>query len=201
MRVNSTLTIGFHELGPAEWKKLEKKLTYVNDQGDVVISYRRLVTKGAYKLPRGAWYLLPNHVRYVDSRTRPELPELKFVLTLDDVERDPRFVGQMRAVEQMFREEQGLVIRPPGTGKTEIATAFMAKAQTRSLVLVHTEDILQQWVERIEKNIPELKGQGRCNSGEGMQDRANYSCHGADLVPELPGRRREVVGAMGRVDC
>jgi superfamily II DNA or RNA helicase len=59
----------------------------------------------------------------------------------------------------MHREEQGLIIRPPGTGKTEIATAFMAEAETRSLVLVHTEDILRQWVERVERNIPELQGE------------------------------------------
>jgi superfamily II DNA or RNA helicase len=83
---------------------------------------------------------------------------LKWVGKIDAVEIDPRFKGQSAAVLAMMREEQGIVVRPPGTGKTEIATFFMAKAKTRSLVLVHTEDILEQWVARVEQNIPELKG-------------------------------------------
>lgn len=158
MKVDKILTIGIPELAPVEWRALEKKLTYLNESGDVVISYRRLIRKGEYHLPRGAWYLLPDSITYEDKRTRPELPELKFALTLDDTKKDARFAGQSKAVAAMFAQEQGLVIRPPGTGKTEIATAFMAQSKTRCLVLVHTEDILDQWVRRVEKNIPELKG-------------------------------------------
>lgn len=158
MIVDNLLRIGIPELSPGQWKALEKKLTFMKNDGDVVISYRRRVTEGDYLLPRGAWNLLPDEITYEDRRSFPPMPELNFVLKLDAIEHDPRFVGQQRAVDTMFREEQGLLIRPPGTGKTEIATAFMAKAKTRSLVLVHTEDILNQWVERVEKNIPELQG-------------------------------------------
>jgi superfamily II DNA or RNA helicase len=159
MIVDNLLRIGIPELAPAQWKKLEKKLTFVKNNGDVVISYRKRVTEGDYLLPRGAWNLLPDEIRYEDKRSLPTLPKLEFVLKLDAVEHDSRFVGQRRAVDAMLREEQGLIIRPPGTGKTEIATAFMAEAETRSLVLVHTEDILRQWVERVERNIPELQGE------------------------------------------
>lgn len=158
MRVDRVLTVKIPELTPKQWRGLEKQLTYLNDQGDVVISYKRLIRKGVYVLPRGAWYLMPDEITYEDKRTRPSMPALDFALTLDDTEKDKRFAGQIAALKSMVAQEQGIVVRPPGTGKTEIATAFMAGAQTRSLVLVHTEDILDQWLRRIEKNIPELAG-------------------------------------------
>lgn len=158
MIVDRWLKINVDELSRWQWRKLESQLTYQTPDGDLVVSYRKLVTQGAYLIPRGAWYLLPNSIRYEDRRTKPECPKLNFTLTLDDVAKDTRFAGQIDAVRAMFYEEQGLIVRPPGTGKTEIATAFMARSKTRCLVLVHTEDILNQWIERIERNIPELKG-------------------------------------------
>lgn len=159
MIVGKTLKIEIPELTTKQWRKLEKDLTYQSGNGDIVISYRRMLTKGQYELPRGAWFLLPDSITYVDERTKPSMPELNFILELDAVAKDTRFAKQSDAVEVMFRQEQGIVVRPPGTGKTQIATAFAAKCKTRTLVLVHTEDILNQWVESVEKAIPELKGE------------------------------------------
>jgi len=158
MLVDSLLKIQMSELSAPEWRKLEKALTFAKPNGDVVKCYRKQVFKGNYLLPRGAWFLLPDHVRYTDNRTRPSLPVMDFNLTLDAVEIDPRFDGQVQAVRDMLEQEQGLVIRPPGTGKTQIVLAFAAVCKTRVLVLVHTEDILRQWIEYAEKAIPELKG-------------------------------------------
>jgi len=154
MIVTSQLSIGFDELSEGEWERLLNKLSFSLD-GDVVHCYRRLLTKRVYKLPRGAWSLLPNHIIYHDKRSCPQAPEYDFKIKLDDIEKDPRFSGQSDAVAAMFEHEQGLLIRPPGTGKTQIALAFAAKAKTRTLVLVHTEDILQQWVRAAEKAIPD----------------------------------------------
>lgn len=158
MIVDRVLTLDFSELSSREWEKLEAKLTYMTDAGDVVQSFQRSLMQQKYKMPRGAWAVVPDSIRYHDKRTAPKFPALKFVGNLDDVSLDPRFKGQSEAVRQMFLEEQGLIIRPPGTGKTEIACAFAAACQTSVLVLVHTEDILQQWIERVEQLIPELKG-------------------------------------------
>src|SRR4029077_21232878 len=101
MIVDSKLTIGFDELSPGEWKSLLNKLTFELD-GDVVRCYRRLLTKGCYVLPRGAWNLLPDHVVYHDRRVYPKMPKLLFTVTLDDVEKDERFHGQLDAVKSMF---------------------------------------------------------------------------------------------------
>lgn len=159
MNVTGILTISIDELSKREWQALEKKLTYMRGDNEIVTAYRKLVTKGVYHLPRGAWSLLPNSIRYRDRRTFPPMPELNFILKLNDLKRDKRFKGQEEAVAAMFENEQGLVIRPPGTGKTQIALGFAARCKTRTLVIVHTEDILQQWVEYVGNAIPELDGE------------------------------------------
>lgn len=158
--VDNLLRIRVDEISETQWKRLKKRLTFQKPNGDVVISYKRVLEHGEffYLLPRGAWNLLPESIRYQDERSKPEARKLKFALALDKIELDPRFEGQTRAIQQMLDEQQGLIIRPPGTGKTEIATGFAAQCETTVLVLVHTEDILNQWVERVEQNIPELRG-------------------------------------------
>lgn len=158
MIVDRWLKVEFSELTAREMKQLEKKLTYVKPNGDIVISYRKLRTKGCYLIPRGAWNLMPDHIVYHDKRSLPEMQPLEFTLTLDATEIDPRFAGQAETVEAMLREQQGLILRPPGSGKTQIACAFAAMCQTRVLILVHTHDILKQWVDYIENAIPEMKG-------------------------------------------
>ena len=157
MIVGSTIKLNFSEITEREMRKLEKELTFVRD-ADVVTCFRKMVTRGYYKLPRGAWAFVPDHVEYDDQRTRPKLPALNFTVQLDDVEKDERYEGQSKAVEAMHYHQQGQIIRPPGTGKTQIALAFAAQAETRTLVLVHTKDILDQWVMNVENSIPELKG-------------------------------------------
>jgi superfamily II DNA or RNA helicase len=157
MIVDSIIRVGISELSPGEWKRVEKSLTFMTDDGDIVQSFKRLLFEGVYVMPRGAWYVLPAHVRYKDQRSFPPMPKLKFTLKLDDVSRDPRFAGQSEAVDAMFENEQGLIIRPPGTGKTQIALYFAAKCKTRTLVLVHTEDILQQWVQYAKEAMPDAE--------------------------------------------
>jgi superfamily II DNA or RNA helicase len=152
--VSSQLTVGFDELSDGEWESLLRKLTFPLN-GDAVVCYRRLLTKRCYKLPRGAWNLLPNSITYHDRRVCPPAKVYDFTVKLDDTSKDERFSGQSEAVEAMFENEQGLLIRPPGTGKTQIALAFAAKCKTKTLVLVHTEDILQQWVKATENAIPD----------------------------------------------
>lgn len=159
MIVDRWLKVEFSELTAREMKRLEKQLTYVKPNGDVVISYRKLMKKGCYLIPRGAWNLMPDSIRYHDKRSLPSLAPLDFTLRLDATELDPRFAGQQETVEAMLREQQGLILRPPGSGKTQIACAFAAISGTRVLVLVHTHDILKQWVDYIENAIPELKGE------------------------------------------
>lgn len=155
MIVSRRLVLDHAELRKADAKKLLRKLTFLNADQNVVTCYRR--TDQKLILPRGAWSEIPSYVTYKDRRSCPEMPELKFTVNLDNVEKDERFARQQAAVDSMFKNEQGVIVRPPGTGKTQIALAFVAACKTRSLVLVHTQDILQQWADYALEAIPELQ--------------------------------------------
>lgn len=153
LKVGATIKIDYEEISPSKLKKLRKDLTYLNGNSDVVTNYRDIRTRGYIKIPRGAWYLVDS-LEASDGRSCPPMPELEFKVKLDNTGKDERFRGQEAAVAAMFEHEQGQIIRPPGTGKTQIALAFAARCKTRTLVLVHTKDILDQWRRYVEKAIP-----------------------------------------------
>ena len=156
MIVGRNIQIDDEELSDREWQRLLNKLTFLNGDQEVVECYRREYTKGKIVIPRGAWNLV-DHLDYYDRRVLPPMPELKFTIDLDNVEKDERFKGQSEAVEAMLEHGQGQVLRPPGTGKSQIVLAFVARCKTRSLVIVHTEDILNQWIEYAKEAIPDIE--------------------------------------------
>ena len=158
MIVGNFIQIDNRELSPKQWQKLFKQLTFENGDGNVVTCYRQILSRGYTKVPRGVWGMEPvASLDYKDRRVKPKMPKLDFTVKLDAVEIDPRFEGQSIAVAKMFEHEQGLIIRPPGTGKTQIALAFASRCETTTLVLVHTKDILKQWLDYAEKALPGVK--------------------------------------------
>lgn len=149
MIVGSTIKLDSTELTKREWTKLLAKLTFFDADRNEVHAYRLL--NGGVELPRGAWALLPDKVVYHDERICPYHTRMTYALTLDA----EGFDGQVEAFEAMKREEQGMIIAQPGFGKTQVALAFAAWCQTPTLVLVHTQDILDQWMQYAERAIPE----------------------------------------------
>jgi superfamily II DNA or RNA helicase len=57
---------------------------------------------------------------------------------------------QRLAVEAMLERNQGLLIAPPGSGKTICGIEVIIKRNQQSLILVHTIDLLNQWIRRLE---------------------------------------------------
>jgi superfamily II DNA or RNA helicase len=149
--VDSTITIGWDELSRRKRERLYRALSFVNKNGDLWYCYREF-PNDRIEIPRGAWHLV-EQLDYTDNRVRPKAPKLNFNGELDRIDLDPRFKGQSKCVETMLYEEQGLIIRPPGTGKTKIALSFAAQCQTPTLVLVHTKDILDQWIENARESL------------------------------------------------
>lgn len=96
---------------------------------------------------------MPDSVTYQDLRAFPPSPLIDFIAQLDS----DGFSGQKDAVEIMLEQEQGIVVAQPGWGKTNVALAFASECETRVLILVHTEDILQQWIDRVAETMPDAK--------------------------------------------
>jgi len=63
---------------------------------------------------------------------------------------------QQEAVKDMLVEESGVLVAPPGAGKTVMGIEMIAQLNQPTLILVHKKQIYTQWLERIENflNIP-----------------------------------------------
>ena len=105
---------------------------------------------------------LPDHVALPrGSRTELEqiLREHGCVLLVEDQRCDGEplqvvFKGQLTAIQSraaraLLREDIGLLVAPPGVGKTVVGTYLIAARARRTLVLVHRQPLLDQWVAQL----------------------------------------------------
>ncbi|MCX5881505.1 MAG: DEAD/DEAH box helicase [Deltaproteobacteria bacterium] len=74
---------------------------------------------------------------------------------------------QKAAVEALRPKHFGTLSAPTGSGKTIMAMAIIADRRQPALIIVHTQDLADQWVKRIESflNIPEAD-MGRLGGGK-----------------------------------
>jgi superfamily II DNA or RNA helicase len=68
---------------------------------------------------------------------------------------DFQFLGELRdfqieAAEAMAARDFGTLAAPTGSGKTVIALALIARRKQPALIVVHTKELQDQWVDRIE---------------------------------------------------
>ena len=79
---------------------------------------------------------------------------------------------QEAAVVAAAKKDMGVIVAPPGTGKTIIALKIIADKQQPALIVVHRKQLLEQWMERaqtflkIPKNEIGKIGQGMSKVGE-----------------------------------
>ena len=106
-------------------------------------------------IDRGCWQVLvdvfeTNKIKY---RVKNNLVE-NFILgfpefsgVLEDYQRD--------ALEKVTStKSQGIICFPTGGGKTVWATALIAKLEQKTTILVHTTELLGQWIDSLERFIP-----------------------------------------------
>jgi superfamily II DNA or RNA helicase len=72
-----------------------------------------------------------------DLRPVPHPLALSFFGRLSDLQSD--------AVSMMAKEEHGVLVAPPGTGKTVMGCAVIAARNVPTLVLTHRKPLLEQW--------------------------------------------------------
>lgn len=79
---------------------------------------------------------------------------------------------QKSVIKEAQRKDFGVIVAPPGSGKTIIGLKIIVLKQQPALIIVHRKQIAQQWVERIEAflGIPRKEigkiGQGKTKIGK-----------------------------------
>lgn len=57
---------------------------------------------------------------------------------------------QMPVLEATRKKDIGVIVAPPGTGKTIIGLKIIAEKQQPALIVVHRKQLMEQWMDRIE---------------------------------------------------
>ncbi len=123
-------------------------------------------------LPRGCLddvqMLLHNHESHLDLEDlrQPGVPiEATFVGELTD--------AQHQAANAIVEHDNGVVVAPPGFGKTVLGTYLIAQRQCSTLVLVHRQPLLEQWrsqigifLDRDPRSIGQIGGGKRILTGQ-----------------------------------
>lgn len=101
-------------------------------------------------LPRGflaqlTQFLDDKNMAYKVKQTEMSFEKISFsnLVTLKD--------EQKQAVSQMLTHANGILVAPPGSGKTVMALEIITRLKLPTLILVHRNQLLHQWVERIEQ--------------------------------------------------
>ena len=82
-----------------------------------------------------------SHLELEDLRYAGEPIEATFVGELTEV--------QHQAAQTMVAHDNGVVVAPPGFGKTVLGTYLIAERKCSTLVLVHRQPLLEQWRSQI----------------------------------------------------
>jgi len=126
---------------------------YTYNVGDeILFTYEQDEDKKIYAVPSNSYKKL-DFEEYEDLRN------------FDDADSKLSFSGQLRPEQQVMVDEffsigdrvrSGLFQAPCGWGKTYVACNLIARAKKKTLVLLHTKLLFRQWIEELEKQIPEV---------------------------------------------
>lgn len=101
---------------------------------------------------------------FKDGRQKKASVSFKFQALLRDY--------QVPALEATSKKEMGVIVAPPGSGKTVIGLKIIADKQQPALIVVHRKQLMEQWIERIEAflGIPQHEigkiGKGKSKIGK-----------------------------------
>lgn len=117
-------------------------------------------------------------------------PGMKFKGTLRDLQQD--------AVDDILPDFHGVLVAGTGAGKTVMALAIIAERSQKTLVVVHTLELLNQWVDRMETflGIPAdqvgIIGNGKFRIGDQVT---------VGMVQTCRKRIRDIKNQFGMVVC
>jgi len=166
------------QLQPTIIKFLRDNLNFLNTEylikkniGKSVFNtekYFKLIeeTENEIIIPRGfanklIKFCQENNISYIIEDERKLLPKIELESTIQ------LFQYQQQIIEKILSKNFGVIVAPPGSGKTVIGLELITQKQQPALILVHRKQLLDQWIERIESflNIPK-KEIGQIGSGK-----------------------------------
>jgi superfamily II DNA or RNA helicase len=181
---NSMLTIPLEKLPSRVIAKLKKTSSFANPE----FYKRQRMRMQTYPLSR---FIFSGEIRATEIvLPRGVLDEVTKILTVAGAKviiRDERigrkklkleFTGELsssqaEAVKQIKKSDIGILMAPPGAGKTVMACALIAERKVSTLVLVHRQPLMEQWKERIStflgipvKEIGNLSGSKKKTTGK-----------------------------------
>jgi superfamily II DNA or RNA helicase len=80
--------------------------------------------------------------KIIDRRNKKESIDIKSEINLQPF--------QKIVLDKVSDKDFGVIVSPPGTGKTIIALQIIASKKQPALILVHRKQLLDQWIERIQ---------------------------------------------------
>ncbi|MGH3564286.1 MAG: TOTE conflict system archaeo-eukaryotic primase domain-containing protein, partial [Mycobacterium sp.] len=161
----SRLTLTANDLGPAMIAAVKHAASIRNPEFDARQRARRSTwdtprflysydetAEGDLVLPRGLYALLAELVDSAgstlhidDTRATGDSHEFSSLTALR--------AEQAVAARQLVQEDTGVLIAPPGSGKTVVACAAIASRATSTLILVDRKALADQWRDRLQKHL------------------------------------------------
>lgn len=104
--------------------------------------------KGNYIIPRGFFkdierFLFNNSILFQVEDKSIKTPNKAFRC------RFKIYSYQKKALHEILKNNVGILEAPPGYGKTVIALATLTYRRQRTLIIVHTKELLAQWIQKI----------------------------------------------------
>jgi superfamily II DNA or RNA helicase len=167
----SRLTLTANDLGPAMISAVKHAASIRNPEFDARQRARRSTwdtprflysydetANGDLVLPRGLHPLLTELVESADSTLHVDDKRIlgqPHTFTCST----PLRTVQTMALHQLLEQDTGVLIAPPGTGKTVISCAAIESRSTSTLVLVDRKALADQWRDRISSHLGFACGQ------------------------------------------
>ncbi|MFA5044406.1 MAG: DEAD/DEAH box helicase family protein [Paludibacter sp.] len=107
-----------------------------------------------------------NNIEYSFNDLRKKLNSLEFQFNAQLREH------QQSAIETVAKKDFGVIVAPPGSGKTIVGLKIISDRSQPALIIVHRKQLVEQWIERIETflGIPKHEigriGQGKSKVGK-----------------------------------
>jgi len=135
--------------------------------------YFKLVeeTENEVIIPRGfigkiIRFCRENNIEYDFKDERKKLKEVSFIFNAQLLKH------QQIVIDTIAKKDLGVIVAPPGSGKTIVGLKIIAEKKQPALIITHRKQIADQWIERIEtflgipKNEIRKIGQGKIKIGK-----------------------------------